>query len=112
MESGIPSVGYYLGFGGQIGPTLILCSAGSVRFTLNMSFKLSEPLFSSLESGDDTSFLGGLVCESGLVRGRCQQVRCCAFCWRGPPPPSPAHPYPTSPFLFCKALGIFSILDD
>ena len=37
-----------IGFGGQMDPTLHLCSV----------------LFSSLEGGGDSPFLGGLVCKS------------------------------------------------
>ena len=48
-------------------PTLSLCSAHHVGFTLNMVVDLSGPSFSSLESGDDIFFLGGLVCKSGLM---------------------------------------------
>lgn len=35
-----------LGLGGQIDPTLNLCSVGCFRCTFNMLLKLSEPLFS------------------------------------------------------------------
>ena len=65
-----------IGFGGQMDPTLHLCSA----------------LFSSLEGGGDSSSLGGLVCKSELTGVRWKQVIC--MC----PQPSPACPHYASPF--------------
>lgn len=84
-----------IGFGGQMDPTLHLCSA----------------LFSSLEGGGDSSFLGGLVCKSELTGVGWKYVICCAFapvC----PYPSPACPHFASPFYLCLALSSFHILLD
>lgn len=59
-----------VGVWGHVNPILSLCSTHHFGFTLNMLLDPSGPLLSSLESGDNIFFLGGLVYKSELMSVR------------------------------------------